>query len=365
MSSSWGNNLRVSIFGESHGNAIGVVLDSPPPGLALDMEQLAAFMARRAPGQGAHTTARKEPDLPQIQSGLVNGRTTGTPLCAIIPNTNTRSGDYGEMEALARPAHADYTGFVRYGGYNDIRGGGHFSGRLTAPLVFAGGMALQALAQKNIAIGAHIAHIHGVADAVLDPVGVTAEQLQSITQKPFAVIDDQQGALMLAEIETARTNLDSVGGVVECCGVGVPVGLGSPIFDGLENRIASLVFGVPGVKGIEFGAGFAAANLFGSQSNDPMQVESGIISHTANRHGGILGGISSGMPIVFRVAFKPTPSIAQQQSTVDYRKAENAVLQIRGRHDPCIVPRAVPCVEACLAIALMDAMMEGGNTPWI
>lgn len=361
MSSNWGRNIRLSIFGESHGAGIGAVLDGLPPGIAVDMGKTAAFMARRAPGRNAMSTARLEADLPEIQSGLLNGHTTGTPLCAVIRNTDTRSGDYDNVQALARPSHADYTGFVRYEGWNDIRGGGHFSGRLTAPLVFAGAVAAQALEAQGITVGAHIAAIHGVEDTPLDPVSVTARQLRELAAKPFPVLDDARGKAMRAEIEAARMALDSVGGVVECCAVGLPAGIGSPMFDGVENAIASLLFGVPAVRGLEFGAGFSAAAMRGSEHNDPMHMENGAVRCGANRHGGVLGGITSGMPLLLRVAFKPTASISQVQQTVDYKQNRDAEIEIHGRHDPCIVQRALVCVEACVAIALLDCGLEGGN----
>jgi len=361
MSSNWGRSLRLSIFGESHGRSVGVVIDGLPAGLAIDENALALFMARRAPGQGRHTTSRREADVPVIQSGFHLGRTTGTPLCALIENADTRSSDYAEVSRLARPSHADYTGFVRYGGHNDIRGSGHFSGRLTAPLVFAGGVAKQALAVCGVAVGAHIRSIHGVDDAPLDPVCVTAAELDAVAAKPFPVLDDTRGEAMLAEIEAARSAGDSVGGVVECCAVGMPAGVGSPMFDGVENAVASLLFGIPGVRGLEFGDGFASAALRGSENNDPMRAENGRILCETNRHGGVLGGISSGMPLLMRAAFKPTPTIAKEQRTVDYMTGENASITGKGRHDPCIVPRAVPCVESAVALALLELLLEGGN----
>ncbi|WRS28473.1 chorismate synthase [Oscillospiraceae bacterium MB08-C2-2] len=360
MSSSWGKNIKLSIFGESHGNGIGVVLDGLPAGEAIDMEELAVFQARRAPRKSALSTARKESDGVKILSGFFEGHTTGTPLCGVLENTDTRSGDYKEMSALARPGHGDYTGFIRYSGYNDMRGGGHFSARLTAPLVFAGGIAKQILARRGIVIGGHIAQIHGIKDTSFDPVAVNAELLEAVTSKAFPVLDDSAGQAMEQAVKTAHSQGDSVGGIVECAAVGVPVGIGSPIFDGLENKLASIMFGVPAVKGIEFGAGFEAAQLTGSQNNDSFYMEGEQVRTKSNNHGGILGGISSGMPVVMRVAFKPTPSIAQTQQTVDFRKQEDAPLQIRGRHDPCVVLRAVPCVEACMALALLDCLLEGG-----
>lgn len=365
MPSDWGRFVHISLFGESHGPAVGVTVGGLPAGIAVDMDEVMAFMARRAPGSGTHTTARRETDAPQILSGILDGKTTGAPLCAVIQNADTRSGDYSDMETLARPGHADYTGHLRYGGYNDPRGGGHFSGRLTAPLTFAGALAKAALCMRGITVGAHIAAIHGVEDAPFDPVTVTKEMLEDVAAKNFPVFDDEKGAKMLAEIESARQNGDSVGGIVACCALNVPAGTGSPIFGGLESVIASILFAVPAVKAVEFGAGFASASLYGSENNDAFYVKDGVVVTETNNHGGILGGISSGMPITLRVAFKPTPTIAREQITVDYKNMQNAVIAARGRHDPCVVPRAVPVVEAAVALALLDCMLErDGFTGW-
>lgn len=361
MSSSWGRNLRISLFGESHGPAVGVVLEGLPPGIPLDMKAVAAFMARRAPGTSNLSTARREADQPHIQSGVFDGKTTGTPLCALIANTDTRPADYERMQTLARPGHADHTGYLRYAGCNDPRGGGHFSARLTAPLVFAGAVAVQALALQGVVVGGQIAAIHKIVDTPLDPVAVTPQQLAALAAKPLPVQSDRAGEQMRAAIEAARAAGDSVGGVVACYALGLPPGLGTPMFDGLENRIASLLFGVPAVKGVEFGEGFAAARLMGSENNDPYRMQGNQPVTQTNCHGGILGGISSGMPLVLRAAFKPTPSIAQLQHTVDYRAGSDSDLSVRGRHDPCVVPRAVVCVESCVALAVLDSGLEGGN----
>lgn len=361
MSSSWGNAFQISLFGESHGAGIGVVIDGMPAGLKIDFDALDAFMKRRAPGRDKTSTPRKESDRPEILSGVHNGITTGVPLAAFIRNNNTRSGDYSELSAVARPGHADYTGFVRYGGFNDVRGGGHFSARLTAPLVFAGGIAKQLLASQSIFVGAHIARAAGIDDARFADVALDQNTLLQAENSDFPVLDAKAGAQMRDAIESARLAQDSVGGIVECAVIGVPAGVGSPMFDGIENRIASIVFGIPAVKGIEFGAGFSAADLRGSENNDAFIVNDGAISTKTNRHGGILGGISSGMPIVFRAAFKPTPSIAQPQKTVDFRKNAPAELSIKGRHDPCVVVRAVPVVEAAAAIAVVDLLRCEGK----
>ena len=360
MSSSWGNALKISIFGESHGPGIGVVLDGVPAGLALDLEQINTFMRRRAPGRDKTSTPRKEKDLPEILSGFWNGYTTGTPLTALIQNSDTHSSDYSQFASIARPGHADYTGFVRYHGFNDIRGGGHFSGRLTAPLCFAGAVAKQLLAQKGVLVGAHIFRAAGIPDQPYPTLSLDAQTLLSPGEKDFPVLDDAAGEQMRAAVEKARLAQDSVGGSVECGVIGMPAGIGSPMFDGLENGLASLIFGIPAVKGLEFGDGFAAADLLGSQNNDPFCIRDGKVSAETNHAGGILGGISNGLPILLRVAFKPTPSISQTQQTVDFKAMTQGSVNIRGRHDPCIVARAVPVVEAAAALALADAFLSQG-----
>lgn len=362
MSSTWSKNITISIFGESHGPAIGVCLDNVPAGESLDMDKLMQFMARRAPKKDKTSTQRREKDMPQIMSGFYNGKTTGTPLCALIQNTDQHSNDYSKLSKLARPGHADYTGALRYKGFNDQRGGGHFSGRLTAPLCFAGAVAAQILEKRGIYVGAHIAEIHKIKDDMFDPIKTSRDQIIALREKEFPTISDARGKKMIADIDKARQSLDSVGGIVECIAVNVPAGIGSPIFDGLENSIAQLIFGIPAVKGLEFGAGFNVAKMLGSENNDEFYVdESGHVVTRTNFHGGILGGISSGMPITLKVAFKPTPSIARPQATVDYSAMKNETINIKGRHDPCVVPRAVPCVEAALSIALLNHMLEYPN----
>lgn len=355
MSSTWGKSLKLSIFGESHSAGIGVVLDSFPAGVSIDMPRLHAFMARRAPGNSPAATARREADLPRILSGLREGITEGSPICAVIDNADTRSGDYSEMASTARPGHADFTGHLRYRGYNDVRGGGHFSGRLTAPLVFAGGLCLQYLEALGIQISAHILSVADISDMPFDalcPQKVSDES-------GLSVIDAQAGKAMLSKIALAKQEGDSLGGVIECAVTGLPAGIGNPIFEGAESLISSIVFGIPAVKGIEFGAGFGAAMLTGSQNNDPFYMsEDGKIRTRTNRHGGILGGITSGMPLLFRAAFKPTPSIAKEQDTVDFIARKEKKLKIKGRHDPCIVPRAVPCIEAAAAVAITEMILS-------
>ncbi len=354
MSSIWGNKLKISLFGESHGAGIGVVIDGLPAGEVIDFDEILKFMARRAPKKDGTSTFRNEKDFPQILSGIYKNRTTGTPLSAVINNTDTRSTDYENVESLARPGHADFTGFVRYGGFNDVRGGGHFSARLTAPLVFAGAICGQILEKKGIFTGAHIQSIYDIFDEKFDSVAVSKKQIDTLKTKDFPTISDEIGEKMIERIKKARSQENSLGGVVECVGINLPSGLGSPMFDGIENIISSLIFAIPAVKGIEFGVGFDVARMQGSENNDEFYSENGVILTKTNHHGGILGGISSGMPLIFRVAFKPTPSISKVQKTVDYRSGENGEIIVKGRHDPCVVPRAVPCVEAVLNIALLS-----------
>ncbi|MDR0321451.1 MAG: chorismate synthase [Treponema sp.] len=358
MSSQYGKKLKISIFGQSHSPAIGVNIDGLPAGIALNMDALHAFLARRAPGQSELATERKEDDTPEILSGLVNGVTCGAPLTAIIRNKDTRSADYHELCDIPRPSHADYSAHVKYGGNQDVAGGGHFSGRLTAPLCVAGGICLQILHTLGIEIGAHILRIGGAEDSTFDPVRVSVADFTAIQSNPLPVMRRSAGDAMRTAILAAKEKGDSVGGVIECAAIGLPSGLGDPIFDGIENRIASIVFGIPAVKGIEFGNGFAAAERTGSQNNDSFYMEADTVKTRTNNSGGILGGITNGMPVLFRAAFKPTPSIALEQKSISLSRREDTVLQIKGRHDPCIVPRAVPCVEAAAAIALYDTYLD-------
>jgi len=324
MASVYGNHIKISIFGQSHSEAIGVVMDGIPAGHAIDMEKLQEFMNRRAPGQGKHTTSRKEADKPEFLSGLVGNMTCGAPICAIIRNTNKKSSDYDNIRDIPRPGHADYTAHVKYGGHEDVSGGGHFSGRLTAPMCIAGGIILQILEKDGIEIKAGIKEIGGIEENFFDV------------------------------IEEARLVGDSVGGIIGCTIKGLPAGIGSPMFDGVENRIAQAVFGIPAVKGIEFGRGFDVAHIRGSENNDEFYFDGDMVRTRTNNHGGILGGITSGMPVTFNVAIKPTPSIAIEQNSISYSRGEEAKLTVQGRHDPCIVPRAVTCIEAAAAIAIYD-----------
>ncbi len=356
MSSTFGDKIKISIFGESHGNGIGVVIDGLPAGEKIDMDAVHEQMARRAPGRDKTATPRKESDLPKVLSGMLGDTLTGAPLCAVIENTNTRSQDYGNLLSKPRPGHSDYTAYVKYRASNDIRGGGHFSGRITAPIVFAGAVCRQLLEKKGVKIAAHIERIGNVTDKRFDSVKINSDLVKRLSNSSFALIDTEKEAAMRAEVEAARLDRDSVGGVVECAVTGLPVGIGEPMFDGVEGTIAKAVFGVPAVKGIEFGAGFELAKMRGSASNDPFRYENGSVVTETNNCGGILGGITDGMPVIFRAAIKPTPSISRPQKTVDLQTSENAELEIHGRHDPCIVPRAVPVIEAAAAIAVLNLM---------
>lgn len=331
MSNTYGVCYRFTIWGQSHAPTIGVTIEGVPAGFRPDMDALRAFLSRRAPGNGPFSTTRKESDLPEFIAGLADGAACGAPVTAVIRNTNARSSDYDELRRVPRPGHADYAASVKYGAYRDVAGGGQFSGRLTAPLCIAGGIAMQLLEREGVTIRAGILSIGGE----------TAPEA------------------MAAQMQAAKDGKDSVGGVIECVCEHVPAGLGEPMFGGMENRISQAVFGIPAVKGIEFGAGFSAAAMRGSENNDPFCYdESRAVRTRTNHHGGILGGITSGMPIIFRAAVKPTPSIGIEQESVDLASGASARLTVKGRHDPCIVPRAVPCVEAAAAVAIYDAFLE-------
>lgn len=353
MADTWGNHIKLSLFGESHGPAIGVVVDGLPPGIAIDLDLVAAEMQRRAPGQSELATPRRETDKVEVLSGLYQGRTTGQALCGVIRNQNTNSGDYGP---IPRPGHADLAALFKYKGHADLRGGGHFSGRLTAPLVFAGALAKQVLALRGMAIYGRISAVGGVADLTPEP---DAAGWQTIVQKPFPVADDTTGNAMRAAILQAKAEGDSVGGIVEVSALGVPPGLGNPFFDSVESVAAHLFFSIPAVKGVEFGGGFSLAAMRGHKANDPIIVEDGTLTTATNHCGGLLGGITTGRPVTARIAFKPTASIAKAQDSVDPATLLPIVLETKGRHDPCIVPRAVPVAEAALALVLLDCLLEG------
>ena len=355
MSSTYGERIKLSIFGQSHGAAIGITLDGVPAGLPIDQAQLQSFLNRRAPGQNDYSTRRKEEDAPEFLSGIVDGHTCGAPIAAIIHNTNTQPNDYKNLQNCPRPGHADYTAQMKYNGYQDATGGGHFSGRLTAALCIAGGLCKQWLEAKGIFIGAHIAEIAGIPDGPQN-LDLLSPNLQLI-HSDFPVVNPDAGENMRNAIIDASASGDSVGGIIECFITGLPAGIGEPMFGGIESKIAQIIYGIPAVKGLEFGSGFSGSRLLGSQNNDEYAIKNNNICTTTNNAGGILGGITTGMPLVFRTAIKPTPSIARPQSSVNLSTMETCTLEIKGRHDPCIVPRAVPVVEAAAAIAIYDAYL--------
>lgn len=362
MKSSIGSKIRLTVFGESHGAAIGCVLEGLPAGYKIDFGFLDSQMSRRAPGKDSTATSRREDDRPEILSGLLDGVTTGAPLAIVIQNNNTISKDYNNLLCQPRPNHADYAAGVKYGGNNDIRGGGHFSGRLTAPIVAAGAICRSILKEKGITVGGHILSIGNVCDTAFDSVGVSAGELEVLSTKLFALNNPEAEEPMRNEIESARLSLDSVGGSVELAAVGLPAGVGNPMFYGVENVLASILYGIPAVKGVSFGAGFDFASMLGSEANDRMYMdEKGKVKCVSNNCGGITGGITNGMPITVKVALKPTPSIAQPQETLNLQTGEIEPLEIHGRHDPCIVPRALPALEAALAIGILDLLAQDGK----
>lgn len=359
MTATLGEKIKLTIFGESHGLGIGCVIDGLPPGFAIDLDAVKKEMQRRAPGKSPLATARNEKDAFIIESGFFEGKTTGTPLCVLIPNSDQHSGDYSKLKNVMRPGHADYSGKVKYDGFNDYRGGGHFSGRLTAPLVFMGAIAKQILAEHGISIGAHIAAVAGVNDTPFNLLGESADTFSELAQKSFPVLDDTAGNEMQQLILAAKQSCDSVGGVIECMAINLPAGIGAPFFDSLESRLAHALFSVPAVKGIEFGKGFALVQMTGSEANDQMYYDNGVVKTYTNNNGGITGGITNGMPVLFKAAVKPTPSIAKVQKTVDLSTESNTELVITGRHDPCIVQRAVPVIEGVAAWVILDMLLAG------
>ena len=353
-----GKSIQVSVFGQSHAPAIGAVINGLPAGFRVDREALRAFLARRAPGQGSHTTARKEADEAEFLSGLTEDVTCGAPICAVIRNGDAHSRDYTAFRDVPRPSHADWPAGVKYGEAYDIRGGGPFSGRLTAPLCIAGGIAMQMLAERGIRIGAHILHIgRAEADEAFDPVRVSREDLERAGRNALSTLRPEAAEDFLAETERARRDGDSVGGVIECAAIGMPAGIGGPLFEGIESALAAALFAIPAVRGVEFGDGFGAAGVRGSENNDSYTAEKGLVRTKTNHAGGIVGGMSTGMPILTRTAFKPTPSIGRAQRTLNVRTMEETELVIGGRHDPCVVPRAVPVVEAVTALVLLDELI--------
>lgn len=362
MASIYGNVLHLSIFGQSHSPAIGCSLDGMPAGIAVDQDKLQRFLSRRAPGRTDTSTTRKEADVPEFIAGITGGYTNGAPIAAMIRNTNTRNQDYDALRRVPRPGHADWPAQVKYRGYQDVAGGGHFSGRLTAPLCIAGGIALQALEAQGIRIAAHIAQLgpEAIEDTPLDPMKPNRVQLGAIATNTLPCVSAAAASRMHDRIIEAKNSLDSVGGVIECAAYGMPAGIGDPMFDGIENRIARIAFGIPAVKGVEFGAGFNASRSLGSTNNDAYRMDGGHVQPQTNNAGGILGGITTGMPIIWRMAIKPTPSIGRHQDSIDLADGTNTDLMVKGRHDPCIVARAVPVAEAACALALLDALLEDG-----
>lgn len=360
MATSYGKNINMMIYGGSHDDEIGVVVSGLPKGFRFDTEELYSFMKRRAPGQNSLSTQRKEADLPEFLSGVNDDYTlTGGVMTAVIRNTNQRSNDYSSLTFVPRPSHADFSARMKYGETVDLRGGGHFSGRLTAPMCIVGGICLQYLRTMGIEVAAHVYSIGDVCDSPFDPVNVGKTEFDLLrSRSEFPVLSEPSGEKMRKLIEDAREDGDSVGGVIECAVTGLPAGLGEHMFNGVENRISSIVFGIPGVKGIEFGDGFGSARLRGSENNDPFDTDGERIFTKTNRAGGILGGMTTGMPLIFRGAMKPTPSIYKEQDSVDMVSMTPVKLSIKGRHDPCIVLRALPVFEAAAAIAVCDMLAD-------
>lgn len=362
MSSIWGNKLKISLFGESHGEAIGVVINNLPPGIKLDLEFINNQMNRRKPGTKETSTPRKESDSYNIISGYFNGKTTGSPLCAIIYNENTKSKDYSILKDNMRPGHSDYPAFIKYNGFNDYRGGGHFSGRITAPLLFAGAIAMQILESKCIYIGSRIKSIYDIEDNNVPELN--KDLLDRLKTMDFPVTTTEKASEMKASILSAKEKGDSVGGIVETYIINLEAGYGEPFFDSVESRLSHMLFSIPAVKGIEFGLGFDITKMYGSNANDEYIIQGDNIYTKTNNNGGILGGITNGMPIVFRTAIKPTPSIYTEQYTVNIKEMKNVNLQIEGRHDPCVVPRALPVIEGGAALVILDLILEREGELW-
>ncbi|MBQ3058088.1 MAG: chorismate synthase [Clostridia bacterium] len=360
MKNSFGQNVTVTVFGESHGAGVGAVLDGMPAGIPVNDEFINHQLSLRRPS-GAISTPRVEADNYIIYSGVYNGFTTGTPICIVVPNENTKSKDYSLDRFLARPSHADFVAYEKYNGFEDYRGGGHFSGRVTTGLVAVGAIAISALKQKGIKIGTHISKCGGVCDA---PFSDYETQIDDLNNTTFAVLDDKKGEEMQSAITEAKANCDSVGGVLETAVIGLPVGVGEPWFDTLEGLLSHALFSIPAVKGVEFGLGFGIADLLGSKANDAFEISGDMVVTKTNNNGGINGGISNGMPVIFRCAVKPTPTIAQPQSTVNFKENVNAIIESKGRHDPCIVHRARVVVDSMVAITLCDALTAKFGTDW-
>ncbi|MBO5882981.1 MAG: chorismate synthase [Clostridia bacterium] len=359
MSTSYGKNLNISIYGGSHDEEIGIIAKGMPKGFVFDAEELIAFMRRRAPGKDSFSTQRKESDTPVFLSGVEGSTLNGDIFHAIIKNTNQRSSDYSDISFIPRPSHADYAARMKYGDSVDLRGGGHFSGRLTAPMCIVGGICLQYLRSLGIDIGAHILSIGGIYDSPFDAVNVSNKEFSILkAREEFPVLNSEAGEKMRALINEVLEDGDSIGGIVECAVTSLPTGLGEHMFDGVENRLSSILFGIPAVKGVEFGAGFEVASMRGSQNNDAFYTDGKEIYTKTNNSGGILGGMTTGMPLIFRAAMKPTPSIFKEQDSVDMMSMKNVKLSIKGRHDPCVVIRAVPVFEAAAAITITDLLFD-------
>ena len=362
MASDFGKKVKITIFGQSHSEAIGVVIDGLPVGEEIDLDAVQKFMERRAPGRNAYSTSRKEADLPRVVSGLFEGKTCGAPICAIIENTNTRSKDYDKLKDLPRPGHADFTAWVKYGGYNDHRGGGHFSGRITAALVAAGAIIQMALEDKGIKIGSHITELHGAFDRTFENY---ESDINLLSTRQFPVLSDKAEERMREEIEKAAAKGDSVGGILETAIVGIPAGVGEPWFDSVEGMLSHALFSIPAVKGVEFGLGFAFADTYGSEANDAFKMDGDRVVTETNNNGGINGGITNGMPILFRTVIKPTPSIFKEQMSVSLSKKENTILKIEGRHDPAIIHRARAVVDAVSALVVADLLVGRYGTDYL
>ncbi|NME35070.1 MULTISPECIES: chorismate synthase [Fusobacterium] len=359
MSNCFGEKIKVTIYGESHGKSIGCIIDGLPAGIQLDFNFINKELERRAPGKNKFSTQRKEKDNFIIESGYFNDRTTGTPLCVRIENNDTQSKDYSILKSLMRPSHGDYPGNIKYKGFNDYRGGGSFSGRITAPLVFVGAISKLILKNYGIYIGAHILSIKDIEDKKFNPLGEDREFLEKLLEKDFPVIDDNKISLMKDEILKAKEEKNSIGGIVECIVNNIPVGLGSPFFDSVESKISHGIFSIPSIKAIEFGEGFNISKLYGNEANDEFYFDKNQkVKTKTNNNGGILGGLTTGMPIIFRVAIKPTPSISLPQNTINITTKENEILEIHGRHDPCIVPRVVPVIEGITAWIILDMILS-------
>ena len=361
MKNTFGTSVAVTLFGESHGEYIGATIDGLAPGIEIHHEYISHMLTQRRPA-GKISTPRKEKDEYKIGSGVINGKTTGTPITILIPNENVKSGDYAQMKTVARPSHADYTADCKYHGFQDSRGGGHFSGRITAALVAAGAICKCALEQKGIIIGTHVKKCAGIQDREFEDL---SSDIQILNKSTFAVLDEARGEKMQEAILAAASEGDSVGGVLETAIIGMPVGVGEPWFDTVESMLSHMLFSIPAVKGVEFGAGFAIADMRGSKANDPLRTEHGAVVSTSNNNGGINGGITNGMPILFRTAIKPTPTIFKPQDTIDFRTMTDAVLEPKGRHDPAIVHRARIVQDAAAAIVLCDAMALRYGTDWL